>query len=182
MCGAPWGSNLAHTLEPSPHGGKAWTLRVLQCRSGERSPVLGFPDPGRAADPGGRGGRSGCVYLTKRGAGKRLGTRATKPVHPEGHQPRIFTGRADAEAEAPVPWPPDAKSRLAGNDPDAGEDWGQEKGTTEDGTVGWHHQLSGHELEQAPGDGDGQGGLECCGPWGGRESDTTERLNSYNHE
>ena len=48
---------------------------------------------------------------------------------------------------------------------------------TEHEMVGWHHRLSGHEFEQAPGVGDGQGGLACCGPWGRRESDTTERLN-----
>ena len=57
---------------------------------------------------------------------------------------------------------------------DAGKDWMQEeKGITEDKMVGWHHRLNGHELEQAPGDGEGQGGLECCRPWGGKESDVT---------
>ena len=49
---------------------------------------------------------------------------------------------------------------------------------TEDEMVGWHHRLSGHEFEQAPGAGDGQGGLACCRPWGHKESDTTERLNN----
>jgi len=63
-------------------------------------------------------------------------------------------------------------------DPDAGKDWGQEeKGTTEDEMVGWHHQLNGHGCEWTLGVGDGQGGLACCGPWGHKESDTTERLN-----
>ena len=58
-------------------------------------------------------------------------------------------------------------------DLDAGRDWGQgEKGTTEDEMVGWHHRLNGHEFEQVPGCGDGQGGLACCGPWGHKESDT----------
>ena len=62
--------------------------------------------------------------------------------------------------------------------PDAGKDWRQEeKGTAVDGVVGWHHRLDGHEFEQAPGVGDGQGGLACCGPRGRKESDTTERLN-----
>ena len=51
---------------------------------------------------------------------------------------------------------------------------GKEKGTTEEEMVGWHHQLDGHEFEQAPGVGDGQGGLVCCSPWGHKESDTTE--------
>ena len=75
-------------------------------------------------------------------------------------------------------WPPDAKSRLTRKDPDAGKDRRQEeKGTTEDEMVGWHHQLNGHEFEQAPGDDEGQGGLACCDSWDREESDTTERLN-----
>ena len=76
-------------------------------------------------------------------------------------------------------WPPDAKSWLIWKDPDAGKDWGwEEKGTTEDEMVGWHHRLSGHEFEWTLGVGDGQGGLACCGPWGCRELDMTEWLNS----
>ena len=67
----------------------------------------------------------------------------------------MFTGETDAEAEAPILWPPDAKNWLTGEEPDAGKDWRQEKGTTEDETVGWHHQLDGHEFEQALGVGDG---------------------------
>ena len=62
--------------------------------------------------------------------------------------------------------------------PDAGKIWRQEKkGKTEDEMVGWHHQIDGHEFEQAPGVGDGQGSLVCCSPWGCKESDTTEQLN-----
>ena len=80
----------------------------------------------------------------------------------------------DAEAEASVLWPPDAKSWLIGKDPDAGEDWGQEeKEMTEDEVVGWHHRLNGHESQQAPGNGEGQGSLTCYSPWGQKESDTT---------
>ena len=76
-------------------------------------------------------------------------------------------------------WPPDAKSWLPGRDPDAGKDWRrEEKGTTEDEMVGWHRRLDGHELEQAPGVGDGQGSLACYGPWGRKESDRTEKLNN----
>ena len=79
-----------------------------------------------------------------------------KPVNPKENQPWIFVGRTDAEAEAPTLWPLHTKSRLIGRDPDAGKDWRQEgKGTTEDKMVGWHHQLNGHEFEQAPGVGDG---------------------------
>ena len=76
----------------------------------------------------------------------------------------------------------DAKSWLIGKDPDTGKDWGQEKkGTTEDETVGWHHELSGHEFEQTLGDGEGQGSLVCCSLWGRKELDTTEQLNSKNN-
>ena len=68
-----------------------------------------------------------------------------QPVHPEGDQSWVFIGRTDAEAEAPILWPPDAKSWLIGKDPDAGRDWGQEeKGTTEDEMAGWQHRLDGH--------------------------------------
>ena len=68
-------------------------------------------------------------------------------VHSKGHQSWIFIGRTDAEAEAPVLWPPDAKNWLIGKDPDAGKDWRQEKGMTEDEMVGWHHRLDGHDFE-----------------------------------
>ena len=74
-------------------------------------------------------------------------------------------------------WPPDVKSWLIWKDPDAGKDWKQEKGMTEDEMVGWHHRLNGHEFEQAPGDGEGQGSLACCIPWGLKELDTIEWLN-----
>ena len=96
----------------------------------------------------------------------------------KGNQSWIFIGGTDAEAEAPILWPPDVKNWLIRKGADAGKDWRQEeKGTTEDEMIGWHHWLNGHEFEEIPGVGDGQGGLACCGSWGGRESDTTERLN-----
>ena len=86
----------------------------------------------------------------------------------------------DAEAEAPVLWPPDVKSRLIQKDPDAGKDWRQEeKGTTEDEMVGWHHWFNGHEFEQTLGDSEGQGSLAGCSPWGRKQSDMTEELNNY---
>ena len=86
----------------------------------------------------------------------------------------LLIGRTGAEAEAPVLWPPDGKSWLAGKDPDAGKDWRQEeKGTTEDEMVGWHHRLSGHEFEQILGDSGGQGSLACCSSWKCKESDMT---------
>ena len=83
-----------------------------------------------------------------------------KPVNPKENQPWILIGRTGAEAEAPVLWPLDAESWLIGKDPNAGKDWRQEKkATTEDEMVGWHHWLDGHEFEQIPGDGEGQGSL-----------------------
>ena len=107
-----------------------------------------------------------------------LDCKEIQPVHPKGDQSWIFIGRTDDKAEAAILWPPDAKNCLIGKEPDAGRDWGQEeKGTTEDETVGWHHRPDGHEFEQALGDGDGQGGLVCCNPWGCKESDMTEQQN-----
>ena len=102
-----------------------------------------------------------------------LNYKEIKPVNSKVNQSWIFTGRTDAEAEALILWPPDAKSWLIWKDPDAGKDWRQkEKGTTEDEMVGWHHRLKGHEFEQALGEGEGQGNLVSCGPWGRKESDT----------
>ena len=105
-----------------------------------------------------------------------LDCKEIKPVNPKGNQSWTFTGKIDAEA--PGLWPPDEKNWLIRKDPDAGNDWRQEKkGTTEDEMVGWHHWLDGHEYEQAPGIGDGQGSLVCCNPWGCKESDMTEQMN-----
>ena len=96
--------------------------------------------------------------------GSPLGSKEIKLVNPGGNQPWIFTGRINAEAEAPILWPPDAKSRLTRRDPDAGKGWGQEEmGTTEDEMVGWQHRLNEHE--KALGVSDGQGSLECRSPW-----------------
>ena len=107
-----------------------------------------------------------------------LGCKEIQPFHHKGNQSWIFIGRTDAEAEAPILWPSDAKNWLNGKDPDSGKDWrGEEKGTTEDEMVVWHHRLNGHKFEYTPGVGDGQGGLTCCSPWGRKESDATDRLN-----
>ena len=106
-----------------------------------------------------------------------FGLQGDPPVNPKGNKSWIFNGRTDAEAETPILWPPDV-NWLIGKDPDAGKDWRQEeKGTTDDEMVGWPHWCDGHECEQAPGVGDGQGGLLCWGPWGRKEPDTTEGLN-----
>jgi len=103
-------------------------------------------------------------------------------INPKGNQSWIFIGRTDAEAETSTLWPPDVKNWLTEKDPDAGKDWRrEEKGTTEDEMVGWHHQLHGHKFEQSLGVGDGQGSLAWCSPWDHKESDTTERLNWTDH-
>ena len=107
-----------------------------------------------------------------------LDCKEIQPVHPKGDQSWVFIGRTDFEAEIPILWPRDANSWLIWKDPDAGKDWEQEeKGTTEDEMVGWHHRLNGHGFGWTPAVGDGQGGLMCCGSWGRKESDTTEWLN-----
>ena len=107
-----------------------------------------------------------------------LGQQGDPTIHPKGNLSWIFIGRTDAEAEAPILWLSDVKNWLTGKDPDAGKEWRQEeKGTTEDEMVGWHHWLDGHEFEQALGVGDRQGSLVCCSPWGCKKSDMTERLN-----
>ena len=114
-----------------------------------------------------------------------LGSKEIKPVNPKGNQPWIFIGRTDAKAEAPKLWLSEVKSQLIWKDPDAGKDWRQkEKGATEDEIAGWHHWLSAHEFEQVLGVGDGQGSLAGYSPWGHKELDTTELLNSreMNHE
>ena len=77
-----------------------------------------------------------------------LDCKEIQPVHPKGDQSWVFIGGTDAEAETPILRPPDAESWLTWKDPDSGKDWGQEeKGTTEDEMIGWHHQLNGHEFE-----------------------------------
>ena len=93
-----------------------------------------------------------------------------KEINPENWLERLML-----KAEAPIFWPADVKSGLTGKDPDAGKDWRQEeKGTTQDEMVEWHHWLNAHEFEQVLGVGDGQG---SCSPWGCKESDMTEQLN-----
>ena len=106
-----------------------------------------------------------------------LDCKEIQPVHPEGYQSWVFIGRTDVEAETSILCPPEVKSWLIWKHPDAGKDWGQEKGTTEDEMVGWHHRLNGHGFGWTLGVGDGQGGLACCSSWGHKESDTTEKLN-----
>ena len=106
-----------------------------------------------------------CTVVLEKTLKNPLDFKEIQPVNPKGNQSWIFIGRTDAEAEAPILWPPDVKSRLTGKDP--GNDWRlEEKGMTEDEMVGWHHWLSRHECNQALGVGDGEGRLASCSPWG----------------
>ena len=116
--------------------------------------------------------------VSKCGAGEDswelLGQQGVKPVKSTGDQLRIFIRKTDAEAEAPILWPPDAKNWLTWKDPDAGKDGRQEeKGITEEEMVGLLHHLNGHESEKTTGDNEGQGSLECCSSWGHKQLDTT---------
>ena len=107
-----------------------------------------------------------------------LDCKEIQKVRPQENKSWLFIGRTDAKTETPILWLPDVKNWLNGKDPDAGKDWRQEeKGITEDEIVGWHHQLSGHEFEQALGVGDGQRSLACYSTWSHKELDMTEQLN-----
>ena len=118
----------------------------------------------------GWGPKNWCFWtvVLEKTLGSPLDCRKIKPI--KGKSVLDVHWTTDAEAETPKLWPPDVKNWLLGKDPDTGKDWGQEEmGTTEDGMVGWHHQLDGHEFEQASGVGDGQGSLGCCSPWGSQK-------------
>ena len=115
-----------------------------------------------------------CIVLLEKTLESPLDCKKIQPINPKGNQSWLFIGRTDIEAKTPILWPPDAKNYLTGKDIDAGKDWKwEEKRMTEDEIVGWHHRLNGHEFEQAPGVGDGQGSLTCCNPWGLKEPGMT---------
>ena len=106
-----------------------------------------------------------------------LDSEEIKPVNCQGSQPWRLIGRTAPEPEAPILWQPSVNSQLTGKVLDAGKDWKQEKGTTEDEMVGRHHRFDGHEFEQTWRVADGQGSLVCCSLWSRKESDRTEGLN-----
>ena len=137
------------------YGCESWTIKKAECRR-----IDAFE-----------------LWCWRKTLGSTLDCKEIQPVHTKD-QSWVFVGRTDVEAETPILWPPDVKSWLIWKDPDTGKDWGQEeKGTTEDEMVGWHHRLNGHEFGWTPGAGDGQGGLACWGSWGHKESGMTEWLN-----
>ena len=108
-----------------------------------------------------------------------LESKEIKPVSLKGNQPWILVGRTDVETKATGFGLPDANTRRIGKVLDDGKDWGQkEKRASEAEIAGWYHRYNGHELGQTLGDGDGQGGLACCSPWGGKELDMTGWLNN----
>ena len=110
-----------------------------------------------------------CPVVLEKTLESPLDWKEIQPVHAKGDQPWVFFWRNDAKAETPVLWPPHAKSWLIWKDLDAGKDWRQEeKGTTENEMVGWHHWLSGHEFEQTVRDTEGQRSLVCYSPSGHR--------------
>ena len=89
-----------------------------------------------------------CTVVLEKILESSLDCKKTQPAHPKGNQSWIFIGRTDAESKTPILWPPDAKSWLIWKDPNAEKDWNwEDKGTTEDEIVAWHHWLNGHELE-----------------------------------
>ena len=109
-----------------------------------------------------------CLWIVlEKTLGSPLDTKEIQPVHTKGNQSWIIIGRTDSEAEALILWPPDVKNWLTGKNSVTGKDYGQEeKGMTEDEMVGWHHWLSGHEFEPVLENGEEQGSLACCSPWG----------------
>ena len=137
--GIPISLRTFHSLWWSTQSKESWTIRKAECR------------------------RTDAFELLEKTLKSPLDYKEIKPVHPKVNQPWIFIGRTDAEI--PIFWSPDAKNWLFGKAPYAGTDWRQEeKGTTEDGMVSWHHWFYGHEFEQTSGVGDGQQSLECCSP------------------
>ena len=124
------------------YGCKSWTIKMAECRRIDAFEVWCWR---RLESP--------------------LDCKEIQPVHPKGNKSWIFIGTTDADAETPTLWPPDMKNWLIRKYPDTEKDWRQEKGTTEDEMVGWHHWLNGHEFEQAMEAGDGQGSLACRNPW-----------------
>ena len=119
-----------------------------------------------------------CTVVLQKTLESPLEYKEIKPVNPKGNQSWIFIGRTEAEAEAPKPWPHDAKNWLIGKYPDVGKVWRQEeKRTLEDEMAGWNHWHFWHEFEQSPGVGDEQGSPVCCSPWGRNMLDMPEPLN-----
>ena len=164
----PYGRKWRRTKEPLDESEREWKI-WLKTQHSENSDH-GICSHHLMANRWGNSGNSDRLYP--------LDCKEIQAVHPKGDQSWVFIGRTNVEAETPILWPPDAESWLIWKDPDAGKDWRQnEKGTTEDEMVGWHHRLNGHGFGWTLAVGDGPGGLVCCRSLDHKESDTTERLN-----
>ena len=138
----------------SPLQGRLLTTRPL---GKSQAPILKMRS--RSLESGHEGTSKVCI-IRAGVKSKSLDSKEIKPVNPKGNQPWLFIGRTNAEAEAPILWPPDVKSQLTGKDFDTGKDWGQEeKGAIEDEIIGWHYRINEHEFEQILGDSEGQGSL-----------------------
>ena len=138
----------------SPLQGRLLTTRPL---GKSQAPILKMRS--RSLESGHEGTSKVCI-IRAGVKSKSLDSKEIKPVNPKGNQPWLFIGRTNAEAEAPILWPPDVKSQLTGKDFDTGKDWGQEeKGAIEDEIIGWHCRINEHEFEQILGDSEGQGSL-----------------------
>ena len=174
-CGEGNGNPLQYSCLENPMGGGAWWAAVYGvAQSWTQLKRLGSSSSSmyrckswtvKKAEP-----KNWCFWtvVLEKTLESPLDCKETQPVHPKGNQSWIFIGRTDAETL--ILWPPDVKNWFIWKDPDAGKDWRrEEKGTTEDEMLGWYHWLDGHEFEQAPGVGDGQGGLVCCSPWVGHD-------------
>ena len=156
------------------------------CNMGDLGSILGlgrYPGEGKGYPlqyPGLRNSM-GCVVQGIAKSQTRLSDLHSlyyKPINLKGNQTWILIGRTDAEAEFPVLWPLDAKSRLSGKDPEAGKDWRQKKKrVTEDKMVGWHHRLSGSKLGQTLGG--GEGSLRISGKPGTLQSMVSQRVGHH---
>ena len=145
---------------------RATTANKVECCLYKRRIQIAMPKPPPILSPLNSETQISSLVVFPESA---LDSKKIKPVSLKGNEPWVLIGRIAAEAEAPIFWSPDAKSQLTGKVPMLGKTEGREKRVSEDEMAGWHHWCNGHELGQTSGDGEGQGGLVCCSPWGHKE-------------
>ena len=153
-----------------------WKAEILPCHQNPYSQGYGLPSGHvwlwELDHKEGRMPKNWCLQtvVLEKTPESPLDSKEIKAVNLKGNQPWKLIGRTDADAEALVFWSSDVNRWVVGKVPDAGKDWGQkEKRASEEEKAGWHHQWNEHELGQTLTDGEGQGGLGCCSPWGCRE-------------
>ena len=125
---------------------------------------------------------SAILFSPEKDSWESVGQPEIQPVNPKGNQLWIFIGRTDAEAEAPILWPPNAKNELIGKDPDAGKIEGRRRREQWNEMVEWHHGLNGHEIVLTPDNSEGHGSLVCCSLWGHSKLEIILQLNNNNLE